>query len=121
KDIQDWTSDEAPRSAGNIADHSADSFAAANPLPSQARLQEAAALINAGSKVALLAGRGALRSRQEVLQLAEKAGAPIVKALLGKGVVPDQSPFTTGGIGLLGTAPSSEALQNCDTLVLIGT
>ena len=90
-------------------------------MPPQALLQQAADIINQGSKVAILAGRGCLPARKEVIELAEKVGAPIIKPLLGKAVVPDDHPYTTGGIGLLGTAPSQEALQECDTLILAGT
>jgi pyruvate dehydrogenase (quinone) len=71
--------------------------------------------------VAILAGRGALGASDELVQLAERVAGPIVKPLLGKAVVADQSPYTTGGIGLLGTAPSQEALEECDTLVMLGT
>src|SRR4029079_2266850 len=91
------------------------------PLPPSTHLDQAANLINEGSKVAILAGRGCLPARQEVLALAEKVGAPIIKPLLGKAVVPDDHPYTTGGIGLLGTAPSQEVLQECDTVILAGT
>jgi pyruvate dehydrogenase (quinone) len=66
-------------------------------------------------------GRGALGAREEVGQLAERVGGPVVKALLGKAVLPDRSPYTTGGIGLLGTAPSVDAMEECDTLIMIGT
>ena len=121
KDIQDWTSDDAERSSANIPRHSADLYAAARPLPPQDLLGEAADIINAGKKVAILAGRGALRAREEVLQLAEKVAGPVIKPLLGKAVVPDDSPYTTGGIGLLGTSPSQDALKGCDTLVMLGT
>ena len=121
KDIQEWTASDDHRSSANVPKHSADEFDAAYPLPSNALLQGAADLINKGSKVAILAGRGALRSRNEVLSLAEKVAAPIIKPLLGKAVVPDASPYTTGGIGLLGTAPSQEALKDCDTLIMVGT
>src|SRR5918911_2924831 len=110
KDIQEWTSD-GQRSSANVPRHSADVFAAPVPLPPQSLLKEAADLINAGSKVAILAGRGCLHARDEVLELAERVGGPIVKPLLGKAAVPDDSPYTTGGIGLLGTAPSQEAMQ----------
>jgi pyruvate dehydrogenase (quinone) len=96
-------------------------YSDALPLPPNALLQRAAELINAGSKVAILAGRGCLTARDEILQLAEKVGAPIIKPLLGKAVVPDDSPYTTGGIGLLGTAPSQEALRDCDTLIIAGS
>ena len=74
-----------------------------------------------GEKVAILAGRGALNSTDELEQVAELLGAPIVKPLLGKAAVPDDSPYTTGGIGLLGTKPSQEAMEDCDTLLMVGT
>jgi pyruvate dehydrogenase (quinone) len=121
KDIQEWTQSEEERSQANIAQHSADLFAAPQPVPSASLLQQAADLINQGSKVALLVGRGCLSARQEVLAFAEAAGAPVIKALLGKAVLPDRSPYTTGGIGLLGTAPSQDALQECDTFVIAGS
>src|SRR5947209_238432 len=78
-------------------------------------------LLNAGKKVAILAGRGALRATDELEQTADRLAAPIVKALLGKAAVPDDSPYTTGSIGLLGTKPSQEALEECDTLLMVGT
>jgi pyruvate dehydrogenase (quinone) len=90
-------------------------------LPDRADLEAAAQVINAGKKVAILAGSGCLSARAEVLELAEKVGGPIVKPLLGKAVVPDDSPFTTGGIGLLGTSPSQDALAECDTLIIAGS
>jgi pyruvate dehydrogenase (quinone) len=121
KDIQDWTSKDEERSPANIPKHSADIYAAAYPLPHQNLLREAADLINAGERVAILAGRGCLHAREEVLQLAEKVCGPVIKPLLGKAVVPDDSPYTTGGVGLLGTAPSQDALKECDTLVMLGT
>ncbi len=121
KDIQDWTTSDDQRSSANIAKHSARVFAAAYPLPPQDALQEAADIINAGKKVVILAGRGCLNARDEVLQLADRVAGPIVKPLLGKAVVPDDSPFTTGGIGLLGTAPSQDAMEECDTLIIAGS
>jgi len=121
KDIQNWTTDDAERSGANIAKHSADLFAAAYPQPPQAQIEAAAKLINEGKKVAILAGRGCLGCREEVLQLADKVGGPVIKPLLGKAVVPDQSPYTTGGLGLLGTAPSMDAMGECDTLIIAGT
>jgi pyruvate dehydrogenase (quinone) len=121
KDIQEWTSHDEERSKANVPKHSADLYAAAHPTPSQESLEAAAELINRGSKVAILAGAGCLKARNEVLQLAEKIAAPIIKPLLGKAVVQDDNPYTTGGIGLLGTAPSQEALQECDTLIIAGS
>lgn len=78
-------------------------------------------ILNAGKKIAILAGRGANHAGDQLEQLAEKLGAPIIKALLGKECVPDDSPYTTGGIGLLGTKPSQDALENCETLLIVGT
>ncbi len=120
KDVQDWNS-ESKRSAANVPAHSADFFAAAIPVPSQELLAQAANVINKGSKVAILAGRGCLHAGAEILQLAHAVGGPIIKALLGKAVVPDRDPYTTGGIGLLGTAPSQDAMQECDTLIIAGS
>jgi pyruvate dehydrogenase (quinone) len=121
KDIQDWTSSDGERSKANIKGHSADTFAASTPLPSQEQLQAAADVLNQGKKVAILAGRGCLPARNEILALADKVAGPIVKPLLGKAVVPDDSPFTTGGLGLLGTAPSQDAMMGCDTLLIAGS
>ncbi len=90
-------------------------------LPLREDLERAAALLNSGQKIAILAGQGALRAGNELISIAERLGAPIVKALLGKACVPDLSPYTTGGIGLLGTRPSQEALEECDTLLMVGT
>ena len=90
-------------------------------LPAEDQLKEAAKLLNEGKKVAILAGQGALGATDELIAIAEKLGAPIVKALLGKACVPDDHPLTTGGIGLLGTLPSEEAIRNCDTLFMVGT
>ena len=120
KDIQNWTT-EGPRSSTNIPKHSGDISSDARPLPPKALVNHAAEMINAGSKVAILAGQGCLAARKEILKLAEMVGAPIVKPLLGKAVVPDDSPYTTGGIGLLGTAPSQEVLEDCDTLIIAGS
>jgi pyruvate dehydrogenase (quinone) len=121
KDIQDWNADETPLSGMNVERHSSDVFSPVHLHPSDALLDQAAEIINSGSRVAILVGRGALKARNEVLELADRVGGPIVKALLGKAVVPDDSPYTTGGIGLLGTSPSSDAMQECDTLIMIGT
>jgi pyruvate dehydrogenase (quinone) len=121
KDIQDWTSDDAERSKANVPKHSADLYAAAYPLPPQALIEEAAEIINGATKVAILAGAGCLGASAEVLELAEKVGGPVIKPLLGKAVVPDDSPYTTGGLGLLGTAPSQDAMEECDALVIAGS
>jgi len=121
KDIQEWTTADAQRTSWNIKGHTGDTAADAAPLPCKDHIQAAADIINAGKKVAILAGRGAVGCRAELEELAEKAAAPIVKPLLGKACVPDDSPYTTGGIGLLGTAPSQDAMKECDVLVTVGT
>ena len=121
KDIQEWEVSYKHRSKANIPHHSGDWWQPSTEKPAAARLQAAANVINSGSRVSILVGRGALGARQEVAQLAEIVGGPVVKALLGKAVLPDRSPYTTGGIGLLGTAPSVDAMEECDTLVIIGS
>lgn len=121
KDIQEESVSDEHRSKANVANHSADLQAPLTLKPSGTQLQKAADLLNAGDKVTIFVGRGALAAREEVGQLAELLGGPVVKALLGKAVLPDRSPYTTGGIGLLGTAPSIDAMEECDTLLMIGT
>jgi len=118
-DLQEQEAKE--RSQRNIPGHTTDVFARRAGLPSEGDLRRAAEVLNAGKRIAILAGRGALHATDELGQVAEKLGAPIVKALLGKAAVPDDSPYTTGGIGLLGTRPSQEAFENCDTLLIVGS
>ena len=89
--------------------------------PGEEDLQRVAALLNEGEKIAVLAGAGALHARDELLAVAEALGAPIVKTLSGKAAVPDDSPYTTGGIGLLGTKPSEDLMEQIDTLFMVGT
>jgi pyruvate dehydrogenase (quinone)/pyruvate oxidase len=105
----------------NIPGHTSEVFARSARLPDATELRHAADILNAGKKVVILAGRGALGATDELLQTAELLGAPIVKALLGKAVVPDDSVFTTGQVGLLGTRPSQDAIEHCDTLLMVGT
>lgn len=105
----------------NITGHSSDVYAAAPVVPNERQLRHAAELLNQGKKIAILVGQGALGAADELEQVAEMLQAPIIKALLGKAAVPDDSPYTTGGIGLLGTRPSQEAMENCDTLLMVGT
>jgi len=90
-------------------------------FPTKSIWKKAAEILNVGKKVAILAGRGALGATDELEHTAELLAAPIIKALLGKAAVPDDSPYTTGGIGLLGTKPSQEAMEDCDTLLMVGT
>jgi pyruvate dehydrogenase (quinone) len=121
KDIQEWELSDEQRSNMNVKRHSADIIAGQYPIPPESQFEAAARILADGSKIAILVGRGALGARTEVLQLAEKLKAPVIKALLGKAVVPDKNPYTLGGIGLLGTAPSQDAMHECDTLIMAGT
>jgi pyruvate dehydrogenase (quinone) len=89
--------------------------------PDQRDLQQLADLLNEGGKVGMLVGAGARHARQEVLAVAEALAAPVVKTLSGKAVIPDDSPYTTGGIGLLGTKPSEDLMEDIDTLFMVGT
>jgi pyruvate dehydrogenase (quinone) len=119
-DLQEHAA-EAQSSMRNIPHHTSEVFAHAAGVPVDRDLHQAAALLNAGTNTAILAGRGALGATDELEHIAEKLAAPIIKALLGKAAVPDDSPYTTGGIGLLGTKPSQEAIEQCDTLLMVGT
>ena len=118
-DLQDQEVRE--RSKRNVANHTSDVLAHRARLPAEDDIVRAAAVLNAGKKIAILCGQGALDATDELEEVAERLGAPIIKALLGKAAVPDMSPYTTGGIGLLGTKPSQEALEECDTLLMVGT
>jgi pyruvate dehydrogenase (quinone) len=91
------------------------------PVPADQDIHHAAELLNAGEKVAMLIGQGARGARAEVEQLADVLGAGVAKALLGKDVLPDDLPYVTGSIGLLGTRPSYEMMRDCDTLLVIGS
>src|SRR5215472_16964553 len=120
-DVQEEELESKRISKRNILHHTSDVCAIGALVPPDRDIERAAYLLNSGKRVAILAGRGALRAGEELEVLAETLGAPIVKALLGKAAVPDTSPYTTGGIGLLGTKPSQEVMENCDTLFMIGT
>jgi pyruvate dehydrogenase (quinone)/pyruvate oxidase len=105
----------------NVAYHTSDVYSA-ETIPSRSLIEKAAEILNSGNNnVVILVGQGALGAGEEVVAVAEKLGAPIVKALLGKAVVPDDSPYTTGGVGLLGTTPSSDAMSEANILLMIGT
>ncbi len=121
-DTQSMPVKDGKRSERNIKGYAdTQAFARTAGLPAVEQLKAAAEVINRGEKIAILAGQGALQAGEELERIAERIGAPIVKALLGKCCVPDDSPYTTGGIGLLGTEPSQEALEECDTLLMVGT
>src|SRR5579859_1001107 len=120
-DFQEMKADRKQASKRNVEGHTSDVLACSARLPDEADLRRAAEILNKGKKIVILAGQGALRATDALEQTADVLGAPIVKPLLGKAAVPDDSPFTTGGIGLLGTTPSQEAIEQCDTLLMVGT
>jgi pyruvate dehydrogenase (quinone) len=108
-----------PREHGTV--HTGIGIARHSLVPDEASLQKAADILNAGKKVAILAGAGALHATDELIEVAELLGAGIAKALLGKAAVPDDLPFVTGAIGLLGTKPSWDLMTECDTLLMVGS
>jgi thiamine pyrophosphate-dependent acetolactate synthase large subunit-like protein len=118
-DIQEMHSDE--RSKRNKPNHTSDVPVRRGLVADQAGLQKAAEILNGAKKPVIMAGQGALDATDELEQAAELLGGPIVKPLLGKACVPDTSPYTTGGIGLVGTAPSQAAIEECDALLIVGT
>jgi pyruvate dehydrogenase (quinone)/pyruvate oxidase len=120
-DFQEMEVKSRRRSKRNVEHHTSRAEAEGSMLADPADLDQAANILNAGKKVAILAGRGALHATRELEQTAAVLNAPIVTALLGKAAVPDDSPYATGGIGLLGTKPSQEAMEHCDTLLMVGT
>jgi pyruvate dehydrogenase (quinone) len=121
KDIQAMALSQDKPSMENHGLRTDGRWIASQDAPSAARLQAAADVLNRGKKVAILVGQGALEARAEVTQLADRLGAPVAKALLGKGVLSDDSPYTTGGIGHLGTLPSKQIMHECDTLLILGS
>ena len=106
---------------GVKAIHSGVGYVRSRIVPSAAAIDRAADLLNAGKKVAILVGAGALGATDEVMAVADVLGAGVAKALLGKAAVPDDVPFCTGSIGLLGTKPSWAMMQRCDTLLVVGS
>ena len=104
----------------NVAYHTSDVYSA-ETIPSHSLIEKAASVLNAGSRIVILVGQGALESGDEVVAVAEKLDAPVVKALLGKAVIPDDNQYSLGGLGLLGTTPSSDAMSEADTLLMVGT
>jgi pyruvate dehydrogenase (quinone) len=118
-DVQEMPYEEPPRTHGAV--HSSPGWSAPLIVPRDDDLRRAADVLNAGSRVAVLVGQGAKHATDEVLGVAEALGAGIAKALNGRAAVPDDVPYVTGSIGLLGTKPSDEMMQGCDTLLMVGT
>ena len=119
-DLQELDAVETPpRAHGTV--HSGMDFSFPKIVPKEADLLRAAEVLNAGSKVAMLIGAGALNATDEVIEVADLLGAGVAKALLGKAALPDDLPFVTGSIGLLGTKPSWDMMAECDTLLMAGS
>nr|WP_298145154.1 thiamine pyrophosphate-requiring protein [uncultured Pseudomonas sp.] len=118
-DLQEMAYSDPPRSHGTA--HSGVGYSRPRVAPYESDLRRAADVLNAGNKVAMLVGAGALNATDEVIEVAEKLGAGVAKALLGKAVLPDDLPWVTGTIGLLGTEPSYKLMNECDTLLMIGS
>src|SRR5512146_1565805 len=108
-----------PHEHGTI--HSSIGWTAPKVVPEEDDLKRAAEILNAGEKVAILIGQGAMHAGDEVVEVAELLGAGVAKALLGKAALPDDLPFVTGAIGLLGTKPSWDLMTGCDTLLMVGS
>jgi len=120
KDVQEMEAVETPPHKHNTV-HTGLGYSLPRIVPTDADLQRAAEILNSGKKVAILVGAGAKHATDEVIEVAELLGAGIAKALLGKEVVPDDLPFVTGCIGLLGTKPSWDMMMDCDTLLMVGS
>ena len=118
-DLQDLEYEDPPRAHGTL--HSGIGYRAPKVVPYERDLRQAAEALNAGKKVAILVGAGALQATDEVIQIADRLGAGVAKALLGKAAVPDELPWVNGSIGLLGTEPSYKLMTECDTLLMIGS
>ena len=118
-DVQEMPMEQPERAHGTI--HSGMGYAQPRIVPGERELAQAAEVLNSGNKVAMLVGAGALNATDEVLQTADVLGAGVAKALLGRAAVPDDVPFVTGQIGLLGTRPSWDMMMGCDTLLMVGS
>jgi pyruvate dehydrogenase (quinone) len=118
-DIQEEDYEAPPRKHGST--YSAPGYVAPRVVPPASELQRAADLLNAGEKVAMLIGQGALGAEEEVMATADALACGVAKALNGRAALPDELPYVTGSIGLLGTKPSNDMIEGCDTLLLVGT
>jgi pyruvate dehydrogenase (quinone) len=119
EDVQEADYRKAPRMHGAV--YSSLGVTVPEVRPKEEDLKRAAAVLNEGEKVAMLIGQGAARAADEVVQVAELLGAGVAKALNGRSALPDDLPFVTGSIGLLGTKPSNDMMMNCDTLLIVGS
>ncbi|WP_424811357.1 thiamine pyrophosphate-dependent enzyme [Roseococcus sp. YIM B11640] len=120
-DVQEQDLGAAERSKRNKPGHVPNRWFEGRRLPREEELAKAAEILNSAQRVAILAGRGALGAQAELERTADLLAAPVAKALLGKAVLPDDHPHSTGGIGILGTRPSQEAMEQCDALLVVGS
>ncbi|TPL87391.1 thiamine pyrophosphate-dependent enzyme [Mesorhizobium sp. B2-3-12] len=120
-DVQEQEGDPSKRSQRNRPAHTPQQMFVGHSMPLDAELDEAAAILNNASRVTILAGRGAIGATSELEHTAHLLQAPVAKALLGKAVLPDDHPHTTGGIGILGTLASQEAMETCDAVLIVGS
>jgi pyruvate dehydrogenase (quinone) len=118
-DVQEEPFSLPPREHGSV--FSGGAIAPARVLPSDEDLDRAAEVLNAGEKVAMLIGQGARAAAGEIAEVADVLGCGVAKALNGRDVLPDDLPFVTGSIGLLGSRPSEEMMSGCDTLLMVGS
>jgi pyruvate dehydrogenase (quinone) len=118
-DVQEEPYEEPPRAHGSV--FSSPGYDRPRVVPANDALQRAAEVLNAGERVAMLIGQGAKDAEREVMETAEVLGAGVAKALNGRAVLPDTLPYVTGAIGLLGTKPSYDMMEGCDTLLMVGT
>ncbi|MEY9122848.1 thiamine pyrophosphate-requiring protein [Bradyrhizobium yuanmingense] len=118
-DLQEEAYEDPPRAHGTL--HSGVGYSAPKVIPRDADLDRAAEILNAGKKVAMLVGAGALGATDDVIAVADRLSAGCAKALLGKAALPDDLPWVTGSIGLLGTEPSYSMMMECDTLLMVGS
>ncbi|HZV00340.1 MAG TPA: thiamine pyrophosphate-requiring protein [Planctomycetota bacterium] len=119
KDVQEESIEQPKREHGTI--HTSVDYCSPRIVPRELDLRRAADVLNAGQRVAMLVGQGCLQAADEVMDTADLLGCGVAKALLGKAVLPDEVPWCTGSIGLLGTKPSSWMMDNCDTLLMVGS
>src|SRR4051794_1338921 len=118
-DVQEAPYSDPPRAHGSV--FSSPGYSAPRVVPTEDDLRQAAEILNAGERVAMLVGQGAIGAEEEVIRVAELLGAGVAKALNGKAALPDDLPYVTGSIGLLGTKPSYDLMEGCDTLLMVGS
>ncbi|MBZ9673658.1 thiamine pyrophosphate-dependent enzyme [Mesorhizobium sp. ES1-3] len=120
-DIQSEQLSAAAPSKRNVPGHVSERMAVSAQMPDEEQMARAASILNSGRRTVILAGQGAIGAREKLPALAERLGAPVAKPLLGKMALPDDSPYSVGGVGMLGTRPAQEALESCDTLLIVGS